>query len=60
MAAGYEVVDRRRKTFYLCDCPPRPLGTRDRDLIEWYMHHINTCQPRKIVDLPLPEYEGTE
>lgn len=56
----YESIVRRRKTFYLCTCPERPASRRDKDIIDWYMKHINTCPPRPVVDLPLPEYEGIE
>jgi hypothetical protein len=55
---SYKAIDDRRKTFYICTCPPQPVSRRGRDVIEWYMHHINTCKPRKIEDLHLPEYEG--
>jgi hypothetical protein len=56
--ASYRYIDQRRKLFYLCTCPPRPVGNKDRDLLEWYMNHVNTCKPRPVEDVHLPEYEG--
>lgn len=57
---NYGVVVKRRQTFYLCNCPDKPKSRRDKDVIDWYMNHINNCPPRPVVDLHLPEFEGAE
>lgn len=60
MADQYEGIVKRRKVFFICTCPERPVSRRDKDILDWYMNHINNCPPRPVVDLHLPEYEGSE
>jgi hypothetical protein len=56
MANKWTNTGKRWKIFYDCTCPEEPPSRRDRDLIEWYMHHINNCPPRKIETVPFPAY----
>lgn len=53
---NYGTVVKRRQTFYVCTCPERPKSRRDKDVIDWYMNHINTCPPRRIENIFLPAY----
>lgn len=51
-----KVIVNRWKTFYQCECPDTPPTMRDRDIIEWYMHHYNHCPPRRVENILLPAY----